>query len=364
VGAFDVLYGRVRCPACATRFYIAAQTKFLVPDFASYSGRELVPGAPQPIDFDPADLLAARVWDDQWVHFREPSPGGGLRVTLLLDLDDLFECHCETPLALLADLSFSAAPAHTVTLEALRALDARAAAAVDAVDFADGEPFARFEGDLARWCADLRALSALAEPERRARLRAVLDARFPRRSAAEREDVAPFTHVQAPMRCAACKEVRDRFAFTFFTHPYLPVSVFGERWTGGVLRPGVVLPVDLGALDDARDHGAYARLRPPAGRGELTFLHAPSSWSCACGAGRAAAWLRFVPVAGGVTLADVEARVVRDADAFHDVDFVEATSITHGLAPPGMWTPPRPALDRAGIIRWLLAEWPPPSPDA
>jgi len=56
VGAFDSDSVASRCPRCHTEHFLSGQTKFFLPDFLGLHHRHFVPGAPQPIDFDPSEL--------------------------------------------------------------------------------------------------------------------------------------------------------------------------------------------------------------------------------------------------------------------------------------------------------------------
>ena len=130
-----------------------------------------------------------------------------------------------------------------------------------------------------------------------------------------------------PMRCVQCGDVSERRADTSLTsaHPdHGDFSFFGASWSGGLLRPGARIAVGVGAIEDGRDRGDYARLRPPANREELVVLEQRTDWECRCGAGRVLPCLRFAIAPGELVLASLEARVARQAAELADVDFVLA----------------------------------------
>ena len=179
MGAFDMIYGAVACPSCGTFFHLAEQTKFFLPDFGGYNCRGFTVGVPQPLDFDPAPLSTARTWDDQWWRVRAPCRDG---LALLADLDALLTCHCGTPLVFVFEFTLAGGASPEVTLTALRALDARDPGVAAAVDSADAERIAHWDGNLAAWCERVESLGALEPAARERLLREALAARFPSRS--------------------------------------------------------------------------------------------------------------------------------------------------------------------------------------
>jgi hypothetical protein len=277
-------------------------------------------------------------------------------VTLLADFEDFFECHCGVPLAVVSEFALAPGSPRQVTLTSLQALDARRPELPSAVDFADAERFARFDGDLSAWSNQVKALGAQDLATRERLLRSALTAFSMRAEPSSPPD--PWTRVIGPMRCSACGRVAQRTIHTLFTHCYLPESFFGRSWTGGVIEMGARVAVDSAALEDGSDRGAYARLRPPAGRGELVILDGKTNWGCQCGAGRVSPCLHFTFAPGELVLASLEARYVHDASDLDDVEFALAPWATGALAPPSdpPFQPSPDVLDRDARVRRILLE--------
>jgi hypothetical protein len=348
MGAVDEYSGQASCPRCGDRFWIDGQTKFFDPDFFGLHNRWFKPGEAQPLEPGSEAVGTARVWDSWW---RVREPVDPTLVQVLTPDYHLFGCDCGARFAVI--LRFRIGEGPTATLEEILLHDAYVADVAAQIDFADGEPML-WTGDHAAFAAALRAAAAEPPEARGARFRAFLTDYWDRRDAPGPEDgSSPWTIVAGEFRCEACGDRRERSELSLLSHPDYPQSFFGPEWTGGTLRPGKRVVCDVAWLDEDVERGYFTRLRHPVTSGGLTVIGTRRDYGCRCGAGRAAAVLRFVRDAGGLTLAELSLRVVQGEDDLGDVDFAEAPASTRDLsarAPSWRWT-----WDRALVRRGVLA---------
>lgn len=343
MGAFDTYAATARCPRCHDVHWLSGQIKFFFPDFGGLCGRHFEPGAPQPIDIDPADLLAP-VWDDEWWKIREDGALDDLR--LLAGFDDLYACTCGAPMATVLHFRVDAKAATLTQIELLHAL---AEGLPHEIDLAEAPPDL-WQGDTPAFYRALVRLAAQPFEDRAARLRECIAARFGGPSAPD----STWTTIAAPTRCEVCGDLRERSLWTMVTHPSYPQSLLGPGWTGGVLRPGAQIAGDSGFLAEDVDRGCFLRLRHPVSGDILTILSSPHRWGCRCGAGPASLVVRFAREPGGLRLAEVTLRVVRSRADLADIDFAEAPTLSRDAPPSGArW---RPA-SREEAIAAMLRGW-------
>lgn len=345
MGAFDSYSAASRCPRCHTEHFLSGQTKFFLPDFLGLHHRHFVPGAPQPIDFDPSELRAP-TWDDQWLRLAEPSAADALR--LLVDYDETFVCSCELPLAIA--LRFQVSPT-TVTLLGAELRDALSDPQALDVDFVEAPPDL-WKGDFSRFRADLAALAAEPLSERLARVRAALALRL---TAPPGDTEPPWTVLRGPARCEACDDARERQVLALLSHPDLPTSFFGPDWRGGDLRPGDLVPCDTAWLADDLDRGYWLRARHPVPPDSLTLLVRSCHWGCRCGAGPASFVARFARTPAGLRLVQLTLRAVRTHRDLADIDFIEAPGLSRDQ-PPTPWPSWRPS-SRDEALAHLARGW-------
>lgn len=325
VGAFDTYEAAARCSGCGDVHYLGGQTKFFDPDFGGLCHRHFAPGVPQPIEQEPDEFGRADVWEDEWIRLAPPGEPGVLRV--LADWDELYQCTCGVPLAIVLRYRLAAgSPRATATLEAIELLDALADPRALAVDFCE-----RTEN---LWVGDRASYDAL-----QARLAAVRDrlgrvrAGLVERLGGTFEPSPPWTHVGGPTRCEACGRARERLGFTLLAHPDLPRGFFGEAPLPGLLRPGDAVACALDWLADDVDRGYWMRLRHPVPGDSLRLITRRCSWGCSCGAGPASFVMHFAREAAGVRLAALTLRVVRGRADLEGLDFAEAPMLSRDPAP-------------------------------
>ncbi len=346
MGAFDTYEGSARCPRCHDVHWPEGQTKFFAPSFGGLVGRHFVPGAAQPIDFDPDLLLEESPWAYEWLRIRD---GGTLEdLRLLAAHDEQFACSCGAPMALVLHLRFTA---ETATLTALELRDALAAELPAEIDLAEAPPDL-WRGSFEAYQRALAELAAAPVEVRSARLRQALLARFTEVEAPR----PPWTVIRAPMRCEACGDLRERSVAPTLSHPSYAQSPLGARWQGGLLRPGDRLVDDLAWLAEDVDRGCWRRLRHPVSGPRLVLLAAPCDWGCRCGAGRASAVLWFTREAGGLRFDGAALRVVRGRGELADVDFAETTWLSRDPPCASPW-PQRKHGSLDETITALLSEW-------
>lgn len=326
MGAFDTYAGSASCPRCGDIHYLSGQTKFFLPDFGGLCGRHFAPGSPQRLDFDPSALAHELVWDDEWWRVREPA---GTDLALLADFDDLRECGCGTPLALILRFSLgrNECADRRATLESILLLDAGDANVGASVDFASGEQIVRGSSmqDFAR---QVRHLAEMSVEQRKARLHDELVAYFAPRQHRSRVSVT-WTYVVGMMRCEACGAEHERRAFTSLTHPDFGEPVVGSGWRGGELLLQTRILGDTSWLEQDTDRGYYLRVRPPQNDGSLTIVDGPASWGCGCGAGRAWVVMRFVVDQNALLLESMSLRTVCGRGDLADADLVYAPNVAH-----------------------------------
>ena len=134
---YDDVSGTVTCPKCGTLFHFEDQMLFLRPDLRDIRDRVFEVGSSQDISSSLLSGADANVWEDEWWRVRAPRGDGTLSV--LVDYESLFVCHCSTPLVVVLDFALTPGPRSRVTLTGLRALDARDPDTPTAVDFASGK---------------------------------------------------------------------------------------------------------------------------------------------------------------------------------------------------------------------------------
>lgn len=333
MGAFDTYEATARCPGCGDVHYLYGQTKFFDPDFFGLFDRHFTPGAPQPIAQAPEDFARADVWEDEWIRLAPPGEAGALR--LLLDWDDLCQCTCGAPMAIVLVFRLAAGSPHaTATLERAEVFDALADPRALAVDFCE-----RTEGVWIGGRADYEALQGrlAAIPDRHARVRAALRERL----GGAFEPCEPWRFAGGPARCEACGATRERHGFTLLGHPDYPRGFFGDASLPLLLRPGDAVACSLDWLAEDVDRGYWVRLRHPVPEDSLRLITRRFSWGCPCGAGPASLVLHFAREAAGVRLAALTLRVVRGQADLDGLDFAEAPLQTRDPPPStrAVWRP-------------------------
>lgn len=344
MGAFDIYRGTARCPACGDVHFVHAQTKAFAPRYHEYNLRDFSPGRPQPLGYTPSDMLREPVWLDQWWRVREhPEPG---RLALLVDLDETFGCTCGRPLAPVLTLALDDA-ARTATLIEVALHDALSDDIAAYVDLADSDRVLRVEEVME------------APPHvRAARLRRALRREFEgheRWMGFVADDLKGATRLVGSVRCEACGTVRERTMPSNLTHEYYQLSMMGDGWKGGAIRPGVrvATPMRWRAVDE--DRADYLRLRHPLPEHTLTISDGPQRWGCGCGSGPASVIARFAVDDEGFTLESLSLRVLRSLADLEDVDLAWCPSCSRG-APLGPQDRNRPT-DRAAAVACLRRSW-------
>lgn len=308
MGAFDTYNAVVRCPSCATVYWIDGQTKFFDPDYDTQAWFR--PGLSYPIEIDAAGL-ADTLWELEWLRVRDPVALD--RVDLLLDFDELIRCECDFALAIVLRFALAAG---TATLTEVQVLDARRPDLAEHVDFINLVTY----GDLPQLDREGReALAAEPVATRAAHLARCIAGRFDHDD--EPEPLAPWTYVVGPTRCEACGDVRERTDFTQLSRPDQP-SFFGPGWPGGAIFLGTRIAFDDSWLEKDVDQGWNLRARHPVGRDRLLLLGQRNHYGCRCGAGPGTFVSHFARRPGELELVELTLRVIDDAKDLADIDFI------------------------------------------
>jgi hypothetical protein len=341
MGAFDTFAADARpCPSCGDLYWESCQIKFFDPDYDTQG--YLRPGEGRALDFDPALIARAELWEHEWVRIGEHARADA--IVLLLHDWELRTCSCGAVLMPVAHVSITTmeAGASRFTLDALELWDLRDASRLGSLDFADGDWFRTGDARTGTY-PDLDALAALPRHARREAFAAALAVRLAPSAPDDEHD--GWTWVSGPVRCESCNRTRVTSASFFVTHPQ-EGRFFGDAWLGGEITPGTRLGPVPPAPGDERLRGRYYRLREPVPE-ELTFLDARASYGCACGAGPASTRIRFRRDGHHLVLAELTWRVVRGRADLDEVDWIE-TRCSGYLA--------RPDVSDEDRVRCILAE--------
>lgn len=324
MGAFDTYRLELSCPSCNDRHNVSGQTKFFEPEFGSYHARHFVCGALLPVEFSPAELFRARVWDDEWFRVRECNGAPG-DFSLLVDYDEMFTCTCGEPLAPLLHFSTEVQAGQVCLTKGtlLRALDRELPSRVD---FASAEQLVPWTGEFATFRRAVLQLAHADEEHRAQCLQAAVARRFAGYESWAEPDssVTGWSHLVGPVQCESCRAVRTRRIGLALCHAGYMHPVLGQGWDGGVLRLGQRVQVATDWLTRDEDRGFFLRLRTQTDRTTLTIAGDTCTWGCGCGAGMASVIVRFAIEAHGFRLQSMHLRVVKDLADLADVDLVYA----------------------------------------